>query len=111
VSLQLRLLPNLSNLQLASILLEYRFVMILPKLLRRILPADSLQDLSATRVFVNEIGHVVDGVVDYNVLAVTGRGGVFRHVGGGECFGHGCGDDARGGDIRRWCCERGALEV
>lgn len=59
----------------------------LPKLLRRILPRDALQDLRAARVLVDEVGDVVDAAVDDDVEALVGR--VVRgDVGGGELLRH-----------------------
>lgn len=59
----------------------------LPELLRSILPRDTLQDLSASGVLVDEIRHIVDVLVDDDVEALVGA--VVRgDVGGGEGLGH-----------------------
>ena len=61
--------------------------MVLPELFGRVFAGDTFEDLSAARVLVDKIGHVVDGVVDDDVHALVG-GVVGRDVGGGDCFGH-----------------------
>lgn len=59
----------------------------LPELLRCILASHALQDLRAARVFVDELGHVVDIAVDDDVQALLGAG-VGGDVGRGECLRH-----------------------
>lgn len=59
----------------------------LPELLRGILPSNTFKDLGATRVFVDEVGYVVDIAVDDNVEALI-RGVVGGNVSGRERLGH-----------------------
>ena len=61
--------------------------MILPKLLTRVLSRHSLQDLRSTGMFIDELGDVVDVVVDDYVHALV-RGVVGCDVLGSEYFGH-----------------------
>ena len=59
-----------------------------PELLARILPANSLQDLGAAGMLVDEVRYIIYRAVDDYELAITGGGGVFCHVCGCECFRH-----------------------
>jgi hypothetical protein len=59
----------------------------LPKLLRRILARNTLENLAAAGVLVDELGHVKHAIVDYDVEPGVG-GVVAGHVGWGELFGH-----------------------
>lgn len=59
----------------------------LPELLRGILARNALEDLGAAWVLIDEVGHVVDAVVDDDIEALVGR--VVRgDVGGREGLGH-----------------------
>lgn len=60
----------------------------LPELLGGVLACDTLEDLGATGVLVDEGGDVEDVVVDDDVEALLG-GVVGGDVRGGECLGHG----------------------
>lgn len=59
----------------------------LPELLGRILSSNTLQNLRATGMLVDEVGHVVDVLVDDDVETLIG-GVVGGDVGGGEGLGH-----------------------
>lgn len=59
----------------------------LPELLRGVLAGDALEDLGAAGVLVDEVGDVVDAVVDDDVHALVGRV-VGRDFGLGDRFGH-----------------------
>lgn len=59
----------------------------LPELLRGVLASDALEDLGAAGVLVDEVGDVVDAVVDDDVHALVGRV-VGRDFGLGDRFGH-----------------------
>lgn len=59
----------------------------LPELLRRILTSNTLEDLRAAGVLVDELGDVVDGGVDDDVHALVGIV-VASDFGGGEGLGH-----------------------
>jgi hypothetical protein len=60
----------------------------LPKLFRGIFPSKALQDLCATGVFVDEVGHVIHALVDDHIQALFGSV-VTADVGWSEgFFGH-----------------------
>ena len=58
-----------------------------PELLGGILPCNTFEDFGATGVLVDEVGHVVDILVDDNVEALI-RGVVGGDVGGSESLRH-----------------------
>lgn len=84
---QIGQLLNNSNMELGPILLQNALIVVLPELLGGILPRDPLENLRSTGMVVDELGHVVDVVVDDDVQALFG-GFVGGDLRGGEGLGH-----------------------
>lgn len=61
--------------------------MIFPELFGGVFAGDALKDLGAAWVLINEIGNVVDRVIDDDVHALVG-GVVRRDFGWRDCLGH-----------------------
>jgi hypothetical protein len=60
---------------------------IFPELFGRVFAGDTLEDLGAAWVLINEIGNVVDRVIDDDVHSLVG-GVVRRDFGRRDCLGH-----------------------